>query len=156
MEYGLEQCSQCCLDGNPLGLESLAKPRSGLGIRNLAFLSRISHFYLASRIFNSHLAFFYLASRIFFISHLAFLCRIYLQKFFSSPIKLHLECPLQASVPFLTKMLEKKNMICSVLAIPTNWAGCYAAVCYYPASLTRVSRGDSTNRLVSPSGLTTL
>ena len=62
----------------------------------LAFLSRISHFYLASRIFISHLAFFYLASRIFylasriFISHLAFffsrisnyLSRIHLQNFF--------------------------------------------------------------------------
>ena len=94
----------------------------------LAFLSRIfiSYFYLASRIFISHLAFFisYLAflsrishflsrishflSRIshFFISYLA--SRIFLSRishFYlafnsrnSSPIKSHLECPLQASV----------------------------------------------------------
>ena len=54
------------------------------------FLSRISHFYLACCIF-------YLACRV-FISRLAFLCRIYLQKCFSSPTKSHLECPLQASV----------------------------------------------------------
>ena len=83
------------------------------------FLSRISHFYLVSRIFISH---FYLTSRIFishlaflsriFISHLAFLSRIshFLSRilhfylafnsrfFFSSFIKSHLECPLQASV----------------------------------------------------------
>ena len=81
-------------------------------ISHLAFLSRISHFYLASRIFISH---FYLSflSRI-FISHLylAFLSRIshfYLASrifishltpeiVFSSFIKSHLECPLQASV----------------------------------------------------------
>ena len=67
---------------------------------HLAFLSRISHFYLA---FLSHISHFYLTSRI-FISHLAFLSRIKLQKCFSS-IKSHLECPLQASVPFNIRSL---------------------------------------------------
>ena len=81
-------------------------------ISHLAFfLSHISYFYLASRIFISHL---YLTSRI-FISHLAFLSCIshFLSRishfylafnsriFFSSFIKSHLECPLQASVGML-------------------------------------------------------
>ena len=51
-------------------------------ISHLAFLSRISHFYLACRIFISHFAFFishlafFISHLAFFISHLAFLYRI--------------------------------------------------------------------------------
>ena len=85
-------------------------------ISHLAFLSRMSHFYLAflSRIlhFISHLAFlsrilhFYLASRIFYlasrISHLT------PDFFFSSFIKSHLECPLQASVQLFRKKENKR------------------------------------------------
>ena len=63
----LSNVPSAALTETPLGLESLAKRRS---IVSLVFA--ISHFYLASRIFNSHLAF--------FMSHLAFLRRIYLQK----------------------------------------------------------------------------
>ena len=92
-------------------------------------LSHISHFFLTSRIFISHLAFLsriFISHLAFFISHLAFLSRIFIshlaflsrishfylasrifylaftsRNFFSFFIKSHLECPLQASVPFL-------------------------------------------------------
>ena len=58
---------------------------------NFVFLSFILHLAL----FLSRISHFYLAPRIFFISHLAFLSRI---ECFSSLIKSHLECLLQASV----------------------------------------------------------
>ena len=64
----------------------------GLVFRNLAFLSRISHFfYLASRIFLSRISHF--LSR---ISH--FYVAFTFRNFFFFSTKLHLECPLQASV----------------------------------------------------------
>ena len=66
-------------------------------ISHLAFLSRISHFFISHLAFLSHISYFYLASRIFYLASRIFISHL-TPDFFSSFIKSHLECPLQASV----------------------------------------------------------
>ena len=65
--------------------------------RMLHFLSRMSHFLSHMLHFLSHMSHFLSHILHFFISHLAFLSHLP-PEIFSSPTKLHLECPLQASI----------------------------------------------------------